>query len=181
MGIAREKGIAFAVAAVAALSVGNARADEGRTMNLAPAAENGVAMRAEDGGTMNLAPGKEIAVAMSDSELGRQRGGFNGLAIGFSFLIIVDSLGSTATGSGPLPTTGTLPQNGGTYNIGQGTITLDSIAGSIGNNNSGFFNMTTVNGANLSVVLNTTLSITFINSGGATALPPLNTIFPAVQ
>ncbi|NJO23736.1 MAG: hypothetical protein HC868_13440 [Sphingomonadales bacterium] len=58
------------------------------------------AATAEEPGTMDLAPGTAIARAMSDDELGKQRGGFMGIAFSATFTATVENVNGNVTGTG---------------------------------------------------------------------------------
>jgi hypothetical protein len=140
---------------------------------LAPAAN------AEDPGTMNLAPGTEIARVMSDEELGKQRGGFMGIAFSATFTATVENVNGNVTGTG----TGSASTSGVTgssppvnYNIQGGTVQLSSFIGNLSGLN-GVFQLTSVNGIGNIVNSHLTLNIALVNLSSGAQIPNMQSLF----
>lgn len=134
---------------------------------------------AEEPGTMNLAPGASIARAMTDDELGRQRGGFMGIAFSATFTATVENLTGdvTGTGTGSTSTTGIAGTNPPVnYNIQGGTVQLSSYIGNLSGLN-GVFQLTSVNGIGNVVNSHLTLNIALVNLTNGAAIPNLQSLF----
>lgn len=137
------------------------------------------AAAAEDRGTMDLAPGSAIARVMSDDELGKQRGGFMGIAFSATFTATVENVNGnvTGTGTGSTSTTGITGTNPPVnYNIQGGTVQLSSFIGNLSGLN-GVFQLTSVNGIGNIVNSHLTLNIALVNLSSGAQFPGMGTLF----
>lgn len=134
---------------------------------------------AEEMGTMNLVPSSAIARSISDEELGKQRGGFMGIAFSATFTATVTNVNGdvAGTGSGSTSTAGvtssTPPIN---YNIQGGTVQLSSFIGNLSGLN-GAFQLTSVNGIGNIVNSHLTLNIALVTLSSGAQLPNMQSLF----
>jgi hypothetical protein len=139
----------------------------------------GTAASAEERGTMDLAPGSAIAKVMSDEELGKQRGGFMGIAFSATFTATVENVNGnvTGTGTGSTSTTGITGTNPPVnYNIQGGTVQLSSFIGNLSGLN-GVFQLTSVNGIGNIVNSHLTLNIALVNLSSGAQFPNMQSLF----
>jgi hypothetical protein len=137
------------------------------------------AANAEEPGTLDLAPGTAIARAMTDDELGKQRGGFMGIAFSATFTATVENVNGnvTGTGTGTGSTTGITGTNPPVnYNIQGGTVQLSSHIGNLSGLN-GVFQLTSVNGIGNIVNSHLTLNIALVNLSSGAQFPGMQSLF----
>jgi hypothetical protein len=137
------------------------------------------AASAEEPGTMDLAPGTAFARTMTDDELGKQRGGFMGIAFSATFTATVENVNGTVTGTGTA--TGSTTGIAGTsppvnYNIQGGTVQLSSYIGNLSGLN-GVFQLTSVNGIGNVVNSHLTLNIALVNLSSGAQFPNMQSLF----
>jgi hypothetical protein len=146
---------------------------------IAFAALSPAATSAQERGTMDLAPSSSIAVAMSDEELGKQRGGFMGIAFSATFTAVIDNLNAPVTGTGSTTSTTSGVTNTSlpaTYNITGGQVTASAFIGNL-NNVSGVFNIVQVPGSFNVVNSNLVVNIAVVNVLNSAQVPSLTTLF----